>query len=415
MRVAVANLGKTVRCPACHARISTRAEERVQVEWSEPRPDRRGEPDRKHARKLMREATKEDRYRRADYGMPWYLWILAALPWGIPVLTRGGCIPVLVAAGISAGCFAIARATRVPIVYRVLWLVAIDAVSFMCLVILLVMAFALSYDKSISWRPWQKQAGLIPQQSHSPNAEAPAPALPEPPPKPKPHKEPPSAEQIPGLIAYWDFDEKADGVRVKDRTGHGSGGTLHGATPVDGVRGQGLHFDGRESYCELGDGATLNFASGAPFTIAGWVRTQATTGTIVSMRNSRDDGSVIDITVEGGKIKGLVRENGGIFPTAVTSRVTIHDDSWHHFAVSRSSDGEIELFVDGDSQGKRSGTQSRGAITTDMRALGSERYWVKQGRKAVDGASAYLGGGIDEVCIANRVLTAEEIRTLAGQ
>ena len=34
--------------------------------------------------------------------MPWFLWVLAALPWGIPVITLGGCLWVLVAAGISA-------------------------------------------------------------------------------------------------------------------------------------------------------------------------------------------------------------------------------------------------------------------------------------------------------------------------
>ena len=61
------------------------------------------------------------------------------------------------------------------------------------------------------------------------------------------------------------------------------------------------------------------------------------------------------------------------------------------------------------------GTQSKGAITTDLRALGSERYWVKQGRKGGDGASAYLEGSIDEVCVFDRVLTTEEVRTIAGQ
>jgi hypothetical protein len=75
----------------------------------------------------------------------------------------------------------------------------------------------------------------------------------------------------------------------------------------------------------------------------------------------------------------------------------------------------VELFLDGDSQGRATGRESAGAITTDLRALGSERYWVKQGRKGVDGAAAYLEGSIDEVCVFDRVLSAEEIQMLAGQ
>jgi hypothetical protein len=390
--------------------VPTRSEERVQTERTQPRRFRRSDPARDYAHELMREARQEERYRRGDYGMPWYLWVLAALPWGIPVITLGGCLWVLVAAGISAGGFAIARATRIPIVYRAIWLLAIDGISYTCIVTLLIAVLATSWNAPFTLFPWRPNAGVVPAQGGDQS-----PVQPEPAPQPKPHKPPPSADRIPGLLAYWDFDAKTEDDRVKDRSGNGNHATVEGAGYTDGVRGQALQCNGRDSSCDLGTAPNLNFAAGAPFTIAGWVRTHSTSGTILSLRNSRDDGADIDITVEGGKFKGLVRENRGIFPTAVLSHMTIHDDTWHHFAVSRSPEGQIELFVDGDSQGKAVGAQSKGAITTDLRALGSERYWVKQGRKGVDGTSAYLDGGIDEVCVFDRVLATQEVRTIAGQ
>src|SRR5216683_1971263 len=159
MRVASVNLGKTVRCPACHAGVPTWSEEQVQADRQAPRRFRRSDPARDYAHELMREARQEERYRRGDYGMPWYLWVLAALPWGIPVITLGGCIWVLVAAGISAGGFAIARATRIPIVYRTIWLLAIDGLAYTCIVTLLVAVLATSWNTPIPLFPWRPNAG----------------------------------------------------------------------------------------------------------------------------------------------------------------------------------------------------------------------------------------------------------------
>jgi eukaryotic-like serine/threonine-protein kinase len=227
-------------------------------------------------------------------------------------------------------------------------------------------------------------------------------------------KIPPAADSVQGLIAYWNFDANPDGNLVKDQSAQGNHAILHGAEYTEGVRGKAIRLDGHGAYCDLGDAPNLNFADGAPFTITGWVRTRARAGTVFSMRNSHDDGSDIDVTVENGRIKGLVRENGGIAPAAVTSRAKLNDDTWHHFALSRTALGFVELFVDGHSHG-RVDAASRGAITTDLRALGSERYFVKLGLKESDGAASYLEGSIDEVCIFNRVLGADEIKLLAGQ
>ena len=53
---------------------------------------------------------------------------------------------------------------------------------------------------------------------------------------------------------------------------------------------------------------------------------------------------------------------------------------------------------------------SGGSITTNLRALGSERRWVLDNVKEY--GSPWFQGGIDEVCIFNRALTAAEIKSL---
>jgi hypothetical protein len=413
MRVAAANLGKEVRCPACHASVPTRVEEPIQAERPAPRPKlRRRDAARDYARELMRDARADERHRRADYGMPWYLWVLAVLPWGIPVLTLGGCLWVAIGGGISAGCFAIARATRIPIVYRTTFLIVINGIAYTVVVMILILAM-LASNPGTRWFSWPANRDVAPRQGAEQQGEAPSKT--EPPPNGKPRNAPPSAEGMRGLIAYWDFDAQANAGQVKDLSGRGNDATLHGTGLADGVRGRALQCNGRDAYCDLGDAPNLNFAAGAPFTIAGWVRTRAAAGTILSFRNTDNDGADIDITVEGGKLKALVRQNGGLFPHAILSRGAVHDDAWHHFAVTRSPEGAIELFIDGDSQGKLTSNESEGAITTNLRALGSERYWLRKGLKSVAGVPAFFVGSIDEVCIFDRVVPIEEIRTLAGQ
>ena len=70
----------------------------------------------------------------------------------------------------------------------------------------------------------------------------------------------------------------------------------------------------------------------------------------------------------------------------------------------------IQLWVDGVLQGQMAAAQSGGAVTTDQRALGSERGWVLTNDKRW-GHPSYQGG-IDEVCVFNRAAEPAEVQTL---
>jgi hypothetical protein len=222
---------------------------------------------------------------------------------------------------------------------------------------------------------------------------------------------PPSPQPLPGVIAYWPLD-LGIGQVVMNVGEPNRLGSLQGAEWLQGVRQGALWFNGQSAYVDLGDSPTLNFAAGQPFTVAGWVATKETAGTIVSFRNSEQAGADIDVQVSGGKLVGFVRADGSEFGVASVKGPVINDGKWHHFALSRHADGLIELFLDGQSQSQGRSPRSGGAITTNLRAIGSERYWV---RVNWNQENPYLGGAVDEVCVFRRVLTPEELASLAGQ
>jgi Concanavalin A-like lectin/glucanases superfamily len=242
-------------------------------------------------------------------------------------------------------------------------------------------------------------------------APAPAPAAqatPQPKPPPRTIHEPPPATEFPGLLGYWPLDEGA-GDTAGDVSGNNPPATLIKADWTKGVRGNALEISGAGSFLEYGASPKLNFANQAPFTICAWVRTERRDGTILSQRNRRDEGADFDVTLAGGRLFVALRADGtgAGFPAEIAGRV-ISDGEWHHFAVTRDVANTMELFVDGDTQGR---SVARGAVTTDLRTLGSERYWVTIRRGP---GNPDFQGSIDEFCIFDRPLTLVEIRRLAG-
>jgi hypothetical protein len=106
----------------------------------------------------------------------------------------------------------------------------------------------------------------------------------------------------------------------------------------------------------------------------------------------------------------LVRQDGGGGGYAQVIGGPVKGGTWHHVAVVRGSGSTIELFLDGAPQGTASGAESGGAITTNLRAIGSERRWVSDGYGTSD--QRYLAGTIDDVRVYNRALSAWEIAAL---
>jgi hypothetical protein len=223
-----------------------------------------------------------------------------------------------------------------------------------------------------------------------------------------------SPADLPGLLFYLPFEE-GDGSNVavdpKDR--FRTAALINMAHVVDGVRGRAAQFKGpnnqpisRVDYDQVGG---LQFPDRGAFTFAGWLRTQAAQGTLLAQRRNGVPDVKFQVTLMNGALRVVLRtDNVGINDQALiltSGNRVVSDGRWHHFAVTRSSDGDLELFVDGVSQAANRTLTSRDGLTTDIRSLGCERVEVVNA--PWDPAHSYQGD-LDEFCIYGRALSLQE-------
>jgi|GEM_PF-4819612 len=223
------------------------------------------------------------------------------------------------------------------------------------------------------------------------------------------------AEVSEGLISRWTFDENL-GQTANDRALGGEPAQIYGARWIDGRKGSALYFESG-AYVGLNSSPQLNFPSGAAFSVTGWFKTKAEYGTLFSLRNRTDEGAVVAVAIgnnggsnDRGKIMALIRPDGPLRPPyCQVIGGLANDDVWHHYALTRTSEGVLELFLDGIAQGNSRNAGSRGPITTNLRAFGNERYWSEM-RGSTQGS---FTGALDEIRVYDRVLSSTEIQQLA--
>lgn len=223
-------------------------------------------------------------------------------------------------------------------------------------------------------------------------------------------EEPGSSER--GLRAYWSFDE-GKGDKAHDASPARLEATIHGCKWVPGVNGTALQFDGVSNYVSLKTAKGLTFADKAPFTIAAWVKTTKADGMVLSFRRDPDaPWDLLNIFLNGGHLTVWVRQKGDpLLPPTTASTARIDDDKWRHFAVTRSAEGDVTLFLDGAVNARLKADASRiprGRVFTNLHTLGVEA-------REVEGRGARLDGCLDELMVFGNVLSEEEIRKYAGR
>jgi hypothetical protein len=238
-----------------------------------------------------------------------------------------------------------------------------------------------------------------------------APPAPNPQPTPRRPGEPADPRGMPGLLGYWSFDE-ADGERVADGSGNGADGVAHDGRRVPGKKGNALLLDGLGGYFDYGNSPRFNFPAGGPFTFSVWVQA-AGDGEIVAQRKRGDGSPVIQFFLERGRVKGLIRQDGNeLGGHAALEAPAPGDGQWHHFLLTRDGRGTVAIGVDGRPAASTQSKVADGPLTTDLRTAGVELYHSLKGGGF---PPRFLSGALDELCVFNRVLTAQEIEALAGK
>ncbi|MCK6211008.1 hypothetical protein KZX45_10675 [Georgenia sp. EYE_87] len=203
-----------------------------------------------------------------------------------------------------------------------------------------------------------------------------------------------------GVRGQWLMDE-GSGTAVGDSSGWGNHGTVQGTVGWGpGRAGSALVLDGSSGYAQVPDNASLDL-SGA-MTVAAWVRPQVlATQYVVKKATGSRNGFELSLSSSG---RGFFRANevssGNLYRVDATS---VHPlGTWVHLAGTY--DGTtMRFYVDGVLQDSTAGPS---AVATNGLALGIG---------AEPGGYRKLRGGLDEVRLYDRALSAQEIAGLAGR
>ena len=206
------------------------------------------------------------------------------------------------------------------------------------------------------------------------------------------------------LIAHWALDEKAGDIAPDSVGGHD--GILYGEPlwqPTGGQIVGALEFDGIDDYVETD--FVLDPVDGA-FSVFAWIQGGVPGQVIISQTDGNGTGETWLGTdaIGGNLMSGLVPQKiGWVTPQPLVSESVITDIHWHH--VGFVWDGSYRaLYVDGVEVAKDTAAQNPLKSATGGLYIGAS--------KDLDAAS-FFSGLIDDVCIYDVALSAEEIIALA--
>ncbi|MBI3923219.1 MAG: beta-galactosidase [Armatimonadetes bacterium] len=208
----------------------------------------------------------------------------------------------------------------------------------------------------------------------------------------------PGAAEDTSLVLDCRLDE-GSGAQLKDVSGHGNHGQIHGAKWIKMDRGHALEFDGTESYVDFGNSSSLDITG--PITVEVWVcPTDIPTGE-PGIFGKYIDSSFALTYYTNGRCYWYINHgsNGVSTPLPV--------GMWHH--VTGTFDGKrVALFLDGTCQDTRESAFPSlhhgdhlfmGAVAANLRAIQNSPKDL-----------AYFKGLIGAVRVYDRALSEPEIR-----
>ncbi|MGI9104223.1 MAG: LamG domain-containing protein [Terriglobales bacterium] len=210
-----------------------------------------------------------------------------------------------------------------------------------------------------------------------------------------------------GLVSWWPGEGNAVDIQSGD-----SGTTPNGLSFTSGKVGQAFQFDGDNQYILAPHPEKYDFGGG-PYSFALWVQTLGgrEIGEHVFSKGklwSGNDDYVMWISGLGGPDHAVVAmEYGWPDSNYVQSLMYysyVNDGMWHHVVVTQSGacEGCWRLYLDSVLQSINLGKEA---------AHGTEPFIIGG---VVGGDSSFYGlkGGIDELAVFNRALTADEVLSL---
>jgi hypothetical protein len=79
---------------------------------------------------------KKERLDPKRYKLEWYLLVPAVLPFGIPIITLGGALPMAIGFGVGAGCVVIAQQDKWPVPARLAAILGLTVLAYVVTIVL---------------------------------------------------------------------------------------------------------------------------------------------------------------------------------------------------------------------------------------------------------------------------------------
>jgi len=204
-----------------------------------------------------------------------------------------------------------------------------------------------------------------------------------------------------GLVGWWPLDETG-GTSASDIIAGNDGIYINGPTPVAGMVGGGLSFDGIDDYVMF---PTAPFY-GKP-TIDMWIKTSTKSNAIM------DGGNRYRTWRIGINAAGQATYTHFFMPSCcidyyitITGTTVVSDGEFHHIATVADQDTRtISLYVDGILEASRTPVEEGGWA-------GSALGYIKLGKNDAQWLPGplYYTGIVDELGLYDRPLTASEIQ-----
>lgn len=203
------------------------------------------------------------------------------------------------------------------------------------------------------------------------------------------------------VLAAYDFEQIEGGI-VMDVSGNGNNGTLGGdPQQVDGVIGKALEFDG-DDHVDLGDNQFLLDEVSVMFWVNGIGSGPGCCPTYFVAR------------LENWNACGIFWASPTLRPFCLTATfgeeapqlegTPIEDDEWHHVAAVFSGVSGRNFYIDGVAASNADFT----AGFDDLEVEGTTNTYIAWGR--TQGTIEYVIGSMDEILIAQGVLTDEDVQ-----
>lgn len=221
------------------------------------------------------------------------------------------------------------------------------------------------------------------------------------------------------LLGYWALNERFPSVRVADSSGNANISTVRNSANSwsVGARGGGAILDGSNDYIEIASTNALKY-TGGDLSMAFWIKPasdEADGGYIISKPWNSCGNYNYTVTYGSGQAIGIGLNgatSGGLNSVGIAPR-----DRWSHVVVTVDSSKAMKIYINGvlDNSGTHSITDwtPSGCADTSVALSFATLYPYGEGWGGTTSFS--FKGGLDDVRMYSRILSASEVATMYRQ